>query len=593
MEFFTDLYKDELVYSSIARLVYYTRSTNSKKVLKDIFNDSNCIPSLNIGSHFDTLVENINGEYTVEKLIYAHTIYPYYESFIPAKRQKQLLHIMKSKNGKSLYNMLGTVAGGICKKEGIYYCPKCVEADEETYGECYSHREHQLEGVLVCPHHGIYLRKYYLDKSNSGRIEFIRLDSKNTEKEEAFIVDSDDVKDILFKLSQMAYKLLVIHKNTDQKKILVKYKKLLAQKGFVNISGRIKQNELYEAFIGFYDKKVLHLLESDIDNEYEYNWLRVITRNSKRTVHPIRHLLFINFLGMTLEEFFGCILEEFKPFGEGPWPCLNPIAEHYKQDVVEDMVLSMDYKVKRPVATLSCSCGFVYSRMGPDNNISDRYKIGRKKQFGEVWESKLKAYLQKGTYGLREVARMMQCDPKTVLKFDQRWKIGYFSQSQKREVEIQDELIQKPIPAICKEVVCNKQIEYCKHQKEKVHKNRVDWNERDQILMQDFMQAYEELSLLEKPIRITRTRLAKKLGLDGSIDKIIDKLPCTKEYIDTVQESISDFQLRRCKWIVDKLLQSEESIKMWKIQRAAGIRKQEFSEIVAKVEAYVEHKCSY
>lgn len=263
------------------------------------------------------------------------------------------------------------------------------------------------------------------------------------------------------------------------------------------------------------------------------------------------------------------------------------------QDVIEDVEVSIDYKVKRPVATFKCSCGFVYSRMGPDTDFRDRYRIGRKKQFGEVWESKLKVYLQKGTYGLREVARIMQCDPKTVLKFAQKWDIGCFSQSQKKELKLQKESIQKPVSTICKDVVYDKQIESCEHQREKIHKKRVDWNKRDQMLMQDFMQAYEELRLLEKPIRITRTRLAKRLRLDGSIDKIIDKLPCTKEYIDTVQESIRDFQLRRCKWIIDKLMSNGESIKMWKIQRVAGIRKQAFDEIAVEIEAYINHKCSY
>lgn len=115
----------------------------------------------------------------------------------------------------------------------------------------------------------------------------------------------------------MVYKLLIIHKDIDQQEVLKKYKKLLSQKGFIHISGQVKQNELYEAFKRFYDKQLLELLESDIDNDYEYNWLRVITRNSKRTVHPIRHLLFINFLGVAIEEFFESNVVDFKPFGEG------------------------------------------------------------------------------------------------------------------------------------------------------------------------------------------------------------------------------------------------------------------------------------
>jgi len=34
------------------------------------------------------------------------------------------------------------------------------------------------------------------------------------------------------------------------------------------------------------------MMECSIDYDYEYNWLKVITKGSKRTVHPIRHLAF-------------------------------------------------------------------------------------------------------------------------------------------------------------------------------------------------------------------------------------------------------------------------------------------------------------
>lgn len=317
IKFFTDLYTNELIYSAIARLRYYNWENNSE-VLQEVFNDVNSIPSLNIGSHINTLVNNIQGKYTVEQLIYDHTIYPYYEAFLPSERQEQILHIIKSENGQGLYTMLGSVAGGICKKQGIYYCLKCVEVDEAEYGECYIHREHQLEGIMLCPHHGTYLKKYKWDRSNSSRIEFIRLNSHDTEKEESVVGISESVQACLLKLSQMAYKLLILTKHSNQEEVINKYRKILMQKGFININGRIKQNELYEAFTKFYDRKLLQLLESDIDNDYEYNWLRVITRNSKRTVHPIRHLLFINFLGLTVEEFFQNDIKDFNPFGEGP-----------------------------------------------------------------------------------------------------------------------------------------------------------------------------------------------------------------------------------------------------------------------------------
>lgn len=521
---------------------------------------------------------------------------------MPAKRQQQILDIIKSENGQGLYTMLGVVAGGICKKEGIYYCRECAKEDEETYGECYIHREHQLEGVLVCPHHGVYLRRYRLDRSNSSRTEFIRLDSRKIEQEEVTEVDENNIREILIQLAQMAYRLLVIHKHTDQQDVLKKYKKLLAERGFVNVTGRIKQSELYEAFVSFYGKELLQLLESDIDNDYEYNWLRVITRNSKRTVHPIRHLLFMNFLGITVENFLEEDIADYNPFGQGPWPCLNPAADHYKQDVIEDVILTMDYKAKKPVATFYCSCGFVYSRRGPDKDISNRYKIGRKKQFGEVWEAKLKAYLAERKYGLRQLARMMQCDPKTILKFDRKWRTNCFCHTNQEiesleEDKTENSRIQTNDNTVGIVHVENhkKRIEIDTREKESSSRvnSRVNWNERDKALVVDFRRVFIELRAAEKPIRVTKTRLARMLRLDGSIDKIIDKLPFTKKYIEVVTESVRDFQIRRCKWVIDNLIRNHKWVVIWKIQRIAGIRKLAFEEIASEIEEYIDHRLKH
>lgn len=64
-----------------------------------------------------------------------------------------------------------------------------------------------------------------------------------------------------------------------------------------------------------------------------------------------------------------------------------------------------------------CSCGFTYSRSGPDKNAEDMYRIGFIKEYGDVWKNKLKTTVVEGVHGLREIARIMKCDPKTVIKY--------------------------------------------------------------------------------------------------------------------------------------------------------------------------------
>ena len=168
LPFFTDPYPDELIYSAVARYHFYSGNIDCKDTLKEVFQNRSVIPSVEIGSHFSVLVEQLGPNYSVENLVANHTIYPYYAPFLSKQRQQELLQDVQG-DGKGLYTRLGMVAGGICKKDGLYYCPECATSDIEQHGEPYIHREHQLQGVDFCAHHELKLKKYPVDFSKQSR----------------------------------------------------------------------------------------------------------------------------------------------------------------------------------------------------------------------------------------------------------------------------------------------------------------------------------------------------------------------------------------------------------------------------------------
>lgn len=622
IHFFTDPYKDELIYSAIARYHYYTGNIDYKDTLEELFGKRSIVPSLEIGSNIDILAKNLGNKYTAENIIKNHTIFPFYSPFLPKDRKKKLLEEIKYQDGGGIYTRLGMVAGSICKKKGIYYCHSCAKEEIQDYSEPYIHREHQLQGVFICPHDGTELKKYPLDKSNSSRIEYIRLDEKLLDFRNITLID-DGYYDKLYKISKDAYYLIRANlENISRDKILDRYRNILYKKGLTTSSKRIKQRELYEEFISFYNKEFLELMESNIDNDDEYNWLRVVTRNLKRTVHPIRHLLLINFLQQDIEKFFRDINEEYSPFGEGPWPCLNKVTNHYKQNVVNNLKITEDYKSRLPVGTFTCKCGFVYSRKGPDKTEDDKYKIGRIKEFGEVWKNKLKAYLKEGKYGLRELARLMNCDPKTVIKFDRLFKINYFSRSwrleEKDEKIIKCDMTDKYKTSILKTIEINPTLsriqirEICKKEyiylyrkdkewlfntlpqkiKKDNHIKKIDWDKRDQEILALIKAKYKELLNKEVPIRITKSSLGKDTGVLVTLEKNIKKLPKTEKYLNKIIETVDAFQIRRCKKLIDDKLKNEESIKLWEIQRMAGIRTKDFKKIKEEILKYINIKNS-
>ena len=354
-----------------------------------------------------------------------------------------------------------------------------------------------------------------------------------------------------------------------------------------------------------------------INNQNEYNWLKVLTRNEERLVHPLRHILFINFLCGDISKFFNNINTKYYPFGKGPWPCLNAAASHYKQHVVSDLRITRDFKSSALVGTFKCHCGFIYSRKGPDKFEVDSYRIGRIKEFGPVWREALISKINNRDYGLREIAAEMKCDPKTIKKFDSALGIYKFTDGtsnpvksitknqEKLNVYKQDilEAIKSNISRTSIRNMQKKQYAYIyKHDKDWLfshlpspirpvssHK-RVDWPKRDDEIFCILKTKYEEIMQREMPVRITISSLGRSIGKLAQIEKFGNKMPKTTAFLQNSKESVDEFRLRRCKKIIDEKFRNNSKIQLWKLQKMAGIRNKDFNVIDNEIKKYMDGK---
>ncbi|MEF8683258.1 UNVERIFIED_CONTAM: TnsD family transposase [Bacillus cereus] len=605
LPFFTNPYPDELMYSAIARYHFYSGNIDYKDTLEEVFQSRSVIPSVEIGSHFAILAQQLGSNYSVETILANHTIYPYYAIFLTNQRQQEILRDVAS-NGQALYTRLGMIAGSICRKAGLYYCPECTKNDVEQFGEPYIHREHQLQGIDYCPHHEVQLRKYPVD--TTSRIKYIRFELKNMNL--SSIYKANPFAEISIHLSKQAYKLLQLplHKFSCED-IKLKYCASLFDLNLITISNRVRQKELYQAFKSKFPKGILEKCESTLNIAGEYNWLKVITRNTKRHVHPFRHLLMLYFLEQDIDDL---VNQEAHvgPFGVGPWPCLNKAATHYKESVIPSVGVTRDFKSTAPIGTFSCSCGFVYTRKGPDRSLEDRFRIGRVKVFGEVWKSFLKQLSKKGL-GTRAIARELGVDSKTVKKYLGRNEV--VSNQAKIEnkallEQYRNELIGgiQKLPNLSRTALreCfKKQYMFLyRHDKEWLMKNlpikqkklestkTVDWNKRDREYVAKIKMLYKELLAKERPIRITVSAIGKRLGILANLERHVDKLSQTKELLEEITESVEQFQIRRCCKVIDQMITMDEPVILWKVQRIAAVKTHHFHEIKPKLEEYLQKK---
>lgn len=600
------IYSDEILYSIIARYHKLSGNIAFKDTLMDAFGSNSLIPTLEFPCHLDYLASliNLNEEFDSNYLINKTTLIPLYLPFLSPHTKNEILQDMKYGDGKGLKYKIGFIAGGICKKTDIYYCPICAREEIAELGEAYIHRLHQVQGIYICRKHLCKLVPYG-NKNTRSRLEFITVDEDSLVKECDYLNDDSITKwqlDICY-FAQFILINTLMHFN--QSLVRDRYLQILNEKGYMTAGGRIKQTELMKAFKLFYGDRLLDSMESNIDENSDYNWLQQISRKPKSIIHPIRHILFMRFLCNDPEEFFFDVRNRgTSPFGNGPWPCLNICCKNYKKATIKKCIVSADYKTREPVGTFKCGCGFTYSRK------SDRseFKIGRVKEFGYVWEAELEKLIRDGAYTLRGIARKLDCDPKTVLKYAEKLNIRHILNS-KMEIPFIDKV--KSVSAgynlgdSYKEDVLNliksqsnitrqqirkslikQYIWLYRNDKEWLNSNlplkvkpspvnnRVNWELRDIEICEMLKSECEKLLSLAKPVRITRSLLSRRIGKQELIEKWLTKLPRTKQLTEQLVETVEQFQMRRVNIVCNRLLESRRTLTRSNIVRAAGLRKE-------------------
>jgi hypothetical protein len=612
-------YPDELLSSINARYHQEVGNFSPKRTTDELFGKRTIRSVIDLPSNLDLLSKRLNNPLiTSDYLINNHTLFPYYGAFFMNDQYENVRNLMKCEKGELIHTTSGISASTIKPKLFLMHCKKCVEDDIETFGETYWHRSHQLPGVFYCYKHETPLIVTKVPVKAENQHEYYLPLEDELLSNDTFIQVPSELVDTLINFSKVSNQLLdgafrQNHSNSLQYHYINKLKKV----GFATNKGYVRREEVYDSFKSKFNKELLHLLQSKVCIE-ETNWLTMIFRHHRKSFHPVRHILIMMFLGGELHDYFEKEVV-YLPFGNGPWLCLNPVCDNYRKKSIVNLKITQCYDTKRPVGTFKCACGFIYSRRGPDLNEENQFKVGRIKQFGHVWESKLRKAMR-SVNTLRGVASIMKCDPLTVkrqatiLNIPFPWKGKKLNEVKKdiRYQKAEDEqlnftvleqrrnewlLLQKECPELLKTELrkLRPDIYAFLYRNDKewlnlnsphakrtaVINNRVDWDERDKEIYALVRKAVNEWdkNVEKKPKKLTVGSIGKKLRILSLLQKKGDKLPLTMDYLKSVVEDKEAFQIRRVNWVVAKSKQNNEDIIEWKIIRRAGLKSDVSNEV--------------
>lgn len=570
LAYFPQAYPGELLYSLFVRYHRHTGMPGPSHTMKALFGHRMRISSLDLPGYLQTLVEQLPPDYclSADHIINTLTLFPYFTAFAAPPLRAQVRKAMRVGSTENLHMRLGISAFRIGRTQQLRFCAQCSTEMLAKFGERWWCRDHQLPGVLVCPTHGCLLLNSTVSIPQSSRHEFIAATAQNCPTNACPTISLID-HSCLAHLSRLAQRSADLLHNPPPARTLSAwtsfYRSQTLEAGLAKSHATMDQSRLAHSFREFYGK-VLSLLPAVMQgDDFAGDWLAAMVRKHRKANHPLYHVL--------LQDFLAHRENYDSPFGRAPWPCLNPLAEHYQQLVVHDFARHRN--AGNTVGVFSCSCGYTYTRC----LVSQTQKLGqpRFQQFGPTLEPALRQFARSGM-GLRAIGRQLQLDPKTILRLANELRVAIPWTCKQNFQSPATSKKHTKIPCFQSPIASEKK---SSARKKTARPSRKDWAAIDQAWAGKLKAWIVEIRKEIPPVKITIAELERRANVRGWILKRRQHLPQTMALLTQQLESIAAFQRRRIHWAISELARDGSQVRAWQVMRKAGLRSSKLEEIRA------------
>jgi Tn7-like transposition protein D/TniQ protein len=612
--FFPDPYPGELLYSACARHNDRLKYPNKRTVIQELFGAEQSPAIVDFPNRLDSLVASLPPfhQYTSDRFIDDHTLFPFYAPFLPPQRILIARDEMKGADSNRIRWRLAVNVGRLKRPSHLRFCPSCVDEDRDKVGITYWHRVHQLTGIDVCPTHAVFLENSTARWPSKVPSSYFVSAERSTYVTSPRPLDLSNSHDsFLHRISCEAAWLLTWRGKPVEKDALRKnYYNLLLERGFAYYNGRIRNTKLLSAIEEFYSREFLEKISCPLSSG-DRSWpIRLLWEDKEDEVQPpIHHILLTIFLGYTLEKVLGTSYK-YKPFGEGPWPCLNRASNHFGRLMITDCRVTdclVKKKYGQPAGEFRCKCGFDYIRFGPDVAAEDRLRIDSVQSYGSIWEQSLSQFWGNAAVTVEGAAESLGVSSLTVVrhairlglpmnvpgarqvseKTIQRHKKWRRTMQDAKEDYRQEWLsLLKANPKASRNALINKESFLYLW----LRKNDAEWIEAHLPVPRKFVRRDELVSwsdvdadlsvkveaavrhikeLPGRPIRASKAAVIREIGSKAHLEMRLDKLPLTSQVLAQQLETLEELLIRRVAWA--ERLYLEEGVCPTRLQFAVRI----------------------
>lgn len=555
--------------------------------LLDLFGSENAPITLGVPNRLQGFCNRLpNNSFILPKrIIDEHTLFPLYRPFLTQEKASKIEEaIIYSNRNVSL--LIGIYNNPV--SEYLRFCPLCIEEDIAKYGETYWHRSHQIAAVTFCPIHYVELRESGFELRQLGHKQFYPATKKLLDKLNDI---SRNITDIERKVSYSIHWLLQNNQNIDIELVKKNYLFFLHKKSLSSYGGNIKSSQLIKNFLAFFEQDYLSRIKCD----GEIKWLiRLLYKNPIN--NPIKHILFIIFLGVGIAEFFMGDYE-LLPFGRPPWPCLNPAADHYGNLVVDNLVFKECNG--RIIGSFKCQCGYEYYRRGPDIYKENCFVKTYPKSYGSIWEDKVNNLIKQG-YSMNKISKVLKCDYEVIKNYMNKNNDSKNNQSKLSVMEDKRRYCRERLKEILEQnpnitrskfklgytaeaqwlYRCDREWFYEQIPLKPAKIRGIDWKSKDKEISIEVVNAIKEIkNRQKKPVKITFHLIGITINKFNLLRKNLDRMPLTRTVIENNVETTESYRKKRIKYEFNELCKSGVRLSVDKILRRSSIYKNQLAEL--------------
>lgn len=544
--YFPQRYPDELVYSLLARYAAHNGYPAEAYINEILFAKRSVVASFDLIGHIDTLVSRLPKGLgvTEDSILNKMSLFRFYTIYQPPEIAESAAQDLRTGKVSNLHLKLGINTFKLGRSTRLKYCPLCSQEMLDEYGEMYWRLSHQLPGIKICADHEIFLVDSSVDIIQQGRHFRIAANTFNCPVDVVTVSEKPPPR--LIEIAQLMSVILIDPPaGRSFNGWSIYYRKRMIALGMAKSASTMNQKKLQSWFLDFYKPLATQLsLIQDLESG-KSSWLSAMVRQHRRAFHPLQHLL--------LENFLNHVPALESPVGIGPWPCINPLANHGQEHPITRYERHWNHG--RVVFTFSCSCGHVYTRNF--NPVDGHLGKPRLLRFGGEILAYLDVQIKRGA-SLRAIARALRIDPKSVIHLATLHGIQTPWKTYQPLASIKPAVVERQDP-IEESLVSTKPT-----------KSKIDWAAIDKHHQLAAIQAIKDMTITTPQKRITFAAIEKVIAKRGWLAKRKNKLPETIRTIEALMDCKVSYRARKRDWAQELLSSKGEQPSEWKVERLAG-----------------------